>query len=246
MNFKVLLVGACAVAAMGAASTASATMIDITGAGIYSSNQLKVNGVEEYASVIDLSIKGSSDPFFVFCVDLDHEISINIGSQHSFSPGLAYVTDPVKTNSNGFTSGTGSSISLKQSGEIQTLANIGIGIADKAGISGIKSSSTTQAELTAIQGAIWEVEYSLKPSQVKGTSTENMLIKNYITYADENPGDTYAAGIYAEGKDDRSFGMTQGFVISDAPEPATWAIMLVGFGGLGAGVRMSRRRSALA
>ena len=158
MNFRALLIGVCAVAAMGAASTASAKVIDITGAGIYSSNQLDVKGVEEYASVIDLSVKGSSDPFFVFCVDLNHAITINIGSQHSFSPALAYVTDPVKTNSNGVTSGEGSSISLKQSEEIQTLADIGIGIADKAGISGIKNSSNTQAELTAIQGAIWEVE----------------------------------------------------------------------------------------
>jgi len=31
-----------------------------------------------------------------------------------------------------------------------------------------------------------------------------------------------------------------------APEPATWAMMLIGFGGLGAALRMNRRRSAVA
>ena len=34
--------------------------------------------------------------------------------------------------------------------------------------------------------------------------------------------------------------------ISAVPEPATWAMMIMGFGGVGAAVRASRRKQALA
>jgi opacity protein-like surface antigen len=35
-----------------------------------------------------------------------------------------------------------------------------------------------------------------------------------------------------------------GYRVDSVPEPATWAIMLIGFGGLGAALRMNRRRTA--
>ena len=37
-----------------------------------------------------------------------------------------------------------------------------------------------------------------------------------------------------------------GFRVDAVPEPATWAMMLIGFGGLGAALRMNRRRTAMA
>jgi hypothetical protein len=42
------------------------------------------------------------------------------------------------------------------------------------------------------------------------------------------------------------FGQPDGFarILSDVPEPATWAMMLVGFGAIGATLRSSRRRTA--
>jgi hypothetical protein len=39
---------------------------------------------------------------------------------------------------------------------------------------------------------------------------------------------------------------TSGVVITPAPEPATWAIMLMGFGGLGAAMRARRKQAATA
>jgi hypothetical protein len=41
------------------------------------------------------------------------------------------------------------------------------------------------------------------------------------------------------------FGVT-GATVSAVPEPGTWALMLVGFGALGSGLRAARRRTALA
>jgi hypothetical protein len=37
-----------------------------------------------------------------------------------------------------------------------------------------------------------------------------------------------------------------GVSVSAVPEPAVWAMMLVGFGGLGVSLRSSRRRATLA
>lgn len=56
-------------------------------------------------------------------------------------------------------------------------------------------------------------------------------------------------GLYSGDFKDTSFGAQSISVtyssVSSAPEPATWALMIVGFGGLGAALRRSRRRMAL-
>ncbi len=42
------------------------------------------------------------------------------------------------------------------------------------------SASPDAEKLTAIQGAIWEVEYNFTPSQVVGTPDENSDIASYL------------------------------------------------------------------
>jgi hypothetical protein len=48
------------------------------------------------------------------------------------------------------------------------------------------------------------------------------------------------------GLDNASVVCTSGCVASGAPEPATWAMMLVGFGGIGGMARVARRKRAVA
>jgi hypothetical protein len=231
--FRTTALGACAILAIAAASGASAGALEITGAGIYSTNQLDVNGTYDYATALDLTVQGSLNPLFVFCVDLSHVIYVNIGSQLTYNPPLQYDTGAVNTNSSGAESGTGNPLSFLVSGEIQTLADIGVGIAKNGGLP-TSWSAKTQNELTAVQGAIWEIEYGFAPSQVSGTPGQNTLIADYVADAEAHPAASYATGIYPTGANGQGFGFSQGQV-TGVPEPSTWAMMLLGFSGLAFG-----------
>jgi hypothetical protein len=70
-----------------------------------------------------------------------------------------------------------------------------------------------------------------------GSVTEDLAAGNYnltLFYADRDQ--TQAV---------LDFSVT-GATVTAVPEPATWALMLVGFGTLGSGLRLARRRSAVA
>jgi hypothetical protein len=144
---------------------------------------------------------------------------------------LLYVTGPVNTDSTGSTSGAGNALSEVVSGEIQTLANIGVGIAKSAGLP-TSWNFTTQEQLTAIQGAIWEIEYGFSPSQVTGTADENTLIAQDVAFAENHYTAEFATGIYATGSGGQGFGYSQGQVTA-VPESSTWAMMILGLAGVG-------------
>jgi hypothetical protein len=224
--FRHLSVAACtALLAMGAASGASAATLDITSAGMYSSNTVTLKGsAGQLAGPILLTTASSS--FWVFCVDIFDTITVNVGSQHNFSPALIFTTNQVKTNSS-TGSGTGTAISQTVSGEIQYLANLGIAMASTT------ASTTVQNNLTAIQAAIWNIEYGLGSAlegvgdTLAGTQTfaaENALIQSYETQASTHAVPGYANGIDSPG--------SQAFV-TGVPEASTWALMLLGFAGVG-------------
>lgn len=228
---RYLSVACTALLAMGAASGASATTLDVTSAGMYSSNTLTLNGsAGQLAGPILLTTASSS--FWVFCVDIFDSITVNVGSQHNFSPALIYTTNQVTSNSS-TGSGTGTAITTAVSGEIQYLANLGFTIASTS------ANATVQNELTAIQAAIWNIEYGLGTNGLHtadaGTgdtlaggqtfAAENTLIVSYETQAATNAVPGYANGIYSPG--------SQGFVVTSVPETSTWAMMLLGFAGVG-------------
>ncbi|HLZ84084.1 MAG TPA: PEPxxWA-CTERM sorting domain-containing protein [Caulobacteraceae bacterium] len=215
---------------LAASSAASAAILDITGVNVQSYNTLNVNGSSAIASAIELTVQGDPKPLWVWCVDLDHIIYIA-----NYNPPLVYKTGQVTTDSTGSQSGTGNSLTQKVSGEIQTLAEIGTGIAN--------SASPDAVKLTAIQGAIWEVEYGFTPSQVVGTPQENSDIAGYVAYAGNHPASGFADAIYPVGPEGEGFGVTQGFATGGVPEPTTWAMLILGFAHLGVSLR--RRAAAL-
>ena len=211
------------------APAASAAVRDVTSVGIDSWNSLNVAGRNEVATAIALTTTELPKPLWVFCVDLAHNISVQ-----GYAPPLQYQTGLVTTDSSGATSGTGAALSLAQSEEIQTLANLGSGLAN--------ASTRNSDKLTAIAGAIWEVEYNLKPSQVVGTDAQNALIAYDIAYAQQHAAANYSKAVYAVG------GASQGFA-TPVPEPAAWAMMIVGLGLVGVALRRRRfggRRPAVA
>jgi hypothetical protein len=217
---------------LAASSAASAAILDISAVGVQSYNTLVVNGETAIASAIELTVVGDSNPLWVWCVDLDH--TINIGS---YNPPLAYETSMVTTDSTGAMSGTGNPLSQMVSGEIQTLADIGTGLAN--------SASPDAEKLTAIQGAIWEVEYNFTPSQVVGTPQENNDIASYLAYAQAHVASGFAPAIYPVGPGGEGFGFTQGFA-TGVPEPTTWVMLLLGFAHLGVSLRVRAAARRLA
>jgi hypothetical protein len=101
--------------------------------------------------------------------------------------------------------------------------------------------------LTALQGAIWDIEYG---ATVVSTSNANNgdinnLIGQYVTYGWDHQA-AFSYGLYPVGANGQGFGFSQGFVVG-APEPSTWAMMLLGFAGLGfAGCRSGKSKTAFA
>jgi hypothetical protein len=65
--------------------------------------------------------------------------------------------------------------------------------------------------------------------------------KKDIYFSADYPGSNNPTIFYFAGFD-RPYGALDSFNIAAVPEPATWAMMLVGFGGLGAMIRSQRRR----
>ena len=214
---------------LAASSAASAAILDITAVNVESYNTLNVNGATDIASAIELTVQGQAKPLWVWCVDLDHVVYIG-----NYDPPLVYQTGQVTTDSTGAQSGTGNPLSPTISEEIQTLASIGAGIAN--------SASPDAEKLTAIQGAIWEIEYGFTSSQVTGTPQENSDIAGDVAYAVAHPASGDANAIYPVGPDGQGFGYTQGFA-TGVPEPTTWTMLILGFAHLGVSLR--RRAAAL-
>jgi len=233
--------------ALGVLATGSAAKADIfvNSAGIYDGSTISVNGQTEFATAVALTQTGSSSLFWVFCVDLSHNIQVNIGSQLVFSP-IQFASGTVTTNSNGAQSGTGSPLSPMPavSQEIQYLASTGIAVINAAGAQTPGSwSASVKAKLQEIQAAIWAVEYNFtigaSGAGKINAGTENGAISTYIsdavTFVGQHPDAPLAGAIYATN------GATQGQatgtgvpgLTTDVPEPSTWAMMLLGFCGVG-------------
>lgn len=230
---------------LAAGSVANATTVTVTSAGIYDSHQISVNGTNEYATALALTYQGSGNTlFWVFCVDLTHNIYVNIGSQKSNSPyPVTFTTGTVTTNSS-TGSGTGTALAPmpQVSQEIEYLANQGVGIANAAGAP-TGWNSTVKAQLQEIQAAIWAVEYGFtigtSGSGKINAGAENTAITNYITLAQNfvaaNPLAPLAGAIYAaDGTQGQATGTPGGNPTTPGvPESSTWAMMILGFAGVG-------------
>jgi hypothetical protein len=221
-----------------AAGQASADFI-VTGAELappYGTEDVQVydptsmTEVTEAAGAIGLYIQGRADPLWVFCVDLNHVIYLAGPGSYS----LPYTTAPVTTDSTGAQSGTGNPLTMLQSEEIATLADIGSVIANEV--------SPDTDKLTEIQGAIWQIEYGGVSSVTGPLANEAAIdagIAYYVAYAGLHPSANYDLGVYPLGPNGQGFGTSQGF-INGVPEPASWAIMILGMAGIG-GLARSRR-----
>jgi len=151
----------------------------------------------------------------VFCDDLEHNVNIGGGQN------LHYHFGPVMFD------GAGNPLSESVSNVLGQMADIGVGIA-------ASNDADKHDDLTAVQAAIWSLEYGV--SIVSGDSEINSEIASLLALVDNGAG--YARGLISD--DGHQSFLSGGSV----PEPATWALMIGGFGMAGAMLR--RRRRAVA
>ena len=220
-----------AIAAAIAVPAAAVQPVTITSTGIYNPGTVDatVNGVtqSEYAVPLTFtatSAKGAALDFLGFCVDLSHNIYVGVGSQ--LQQMLAYHVAPLTQN------GYGDALSSTQVHEITGLASLGFTIAKG-------TASDRPAQLAAIQQSIWSVEYPTSIFAATGpyAAAQAGYTKTFLAEVPSLKG--FARTIVADN------GSTQSQItnVGGVPEPASWAMMLAGFGLVGATVR--NRRTAM-
>ena len=150
----------------------------------------------------------------VFCDDLEHNVNIGGGQNLSYHTGLVMFD------------GAGNPISEDLSNRLGQLAKLGVALAGSG-------DADVHDDLTAVQAAIWSLEYGV--TIVSPDAETNGEIASFMAVTDNGSG--WATGLIS---DDGH----QSFLLGGGvPEPATWALMIGGFGLAGASLR---RRRALA
>ncbi len=213
---KLLLGAAAALGALTAASTAGAATLLVSDVGVQTwGNQVNVAGHSgEYATGIIFN-----NDLLVFCVDLEH----NIGVTH-YDPALQFTWGLLTVD------GAGNGISEADSNRIGQLADRGLSLS--------RSGDPDKVDdVSAIQAAIWSIEYH---SVATSSNPEiNAEILHFIDITHDN-GKGRARSLIAH--DPGVASGVQNMVTGSVPEPASWALMICGFGGIGA---MLRRRKAI-
>jgi hypothetical protein len=222
MQKRIAALSAAALAAALWGSAASAANVDITNVGfIGDATDISgfVNETGADTGIILLTTTGGTI-IPVFCIDLFHTVSI--GAQ---SPDLVYTTGTIVADSSSNPAGTGGfPLTPLVAGEIQTLVNIGV--------SDYEHGTGTADIYAGLAGAIWELEYNTNGHTlaVDGSAAVNILIANNVAYAEAHP-QSYSLSLFPGANGD-AFGAGQAFSTT-VPEPATWAMMLLGFMSLG-------------
>lgn len=172
-----------------------------------------------------------------FCVDLFHNINVGVGYQYGIN--LPYHVAPLLTDASGHV------LTTLQKREIGGLAAKGVAIQNG-------NSASKYADLAAIQGAIWTIEYPNSTIAASGGPADlQSRINGFVALAPSLHGTPFA--IYPTAP-----GHTQGFVIGNlfnfngsslsgaVPEPETWALFAAGFGLVGVARRKRGPRATAA
>ncbi len=199
---RMLIASAVSAAAILSASAASATDYTITNVG-FNGGALTLTGlVNETANAGLITLTTNTGAVIpTFCVDLFH--TIGIGAQN---PPLLYTSGPLAFDSNGNPAGlAGNPLTQPVTGEIQTLANIGAH-------EFVTGTGTTDS-YTALQGAIWKIEYGAALG-VDGGALNGQIAAD-IALAQADPS-TYANTLFPGAGGD-AFGPGQ--ALTQAPGP---------------------------
>ncbi len=227
------------IAAAAAAPAAAVQSVTITSAGIYNPQTLDatINGTtkSEYAAPLTLTgtIAGVAFDALGFCVDLPHNIYVNIGSQ--LQQTLNYQASPLTQD------GYGTKLTGTQVREIKGLAALGFQLIHDA-------ATDLSTRAAAIQQAIWTIEYP--SASFIATGADAAARTDYVTsYLAEAPSLSATAtnlvsldGVQGQITNISADLIGPGGDAGPVPEPAVWLEMMAGFGAIGL---LSRRRSSV-
>jgi hypothetical protein len=161
---------------------------------------------------------GSPHELLAFCVDIFDNIGLG-------GVNLQYHTSTLTQD------GNGDALLGQQIHDITSLVTYGTKLYHLG-------DTDLSRKLSGVQAAIWKIEnplYTIAPSD----SAVTLYMNNYVALAPSLHGSIYT--IYPD------TARSQGFAISNGvPEPATWTMMILGFGGVGAVLRRRRQAVALA
>lgn len=225
------------VAIAAAAPAAAVRTVTITSAGIYNPGSVDATfggtTKSELAAVLHFTgtTGGAAFDALGFCVDLSHNIFVNIGSQ--LQQTLNYTIAPLAQD------GAGHGLTTMQVNEISGLADLGFQLADEA-------AADVAAQLAAIQQAIWTIEYPTMTFVATGSfaSAQAAYSADYVARAPRLA--ALATNLVSldgvQGQITNITGGVGGGLGGNngaVPEPAIWLEMLAGFGIVGA---LTRRR----
>jgi hypothetical protein len=177
--------------------------------------------------------------FLGFCIDIYHEINTNIANAAPLAVNLQYQTQTLTHN------GYGVGLSNAQKQQISALVNFATTIAF--------NDADYSNKMGGVQGAIWQIEnpnYDVVGGPDVGYGSSASGVNAYMAQY------TLAAVTHAipVGKIITVYDYTnpltgghQAFAFAGGvPEPATWLMMILGFGGIGAMLRRRRQGVAVA
>jgi hypothetical protein len=239
-----IALGFAAAAAIGGATAASAVTYNVSGAGVYNDGRVQMTGTiaghgafdrNEVAGIVVLN--GTTDkgkPFTVvtYCFDLLHNVNVGFGYQAGVN--YTYTSVPV---TNDLTAGAGMGNALT-AGQIERMS----GLARLGATLYMSGASDLTARMTAIQSAIWTVEYGLSAS---GFNPGNAL-GYYNDYLSRSFPGASVPVLVASDAQGQLIGNLQGLGNGAVPEPGTWALMIVGYGLVGVGARRRAMRPVAA
>ena len=218
-----LAVGALAFSALAGDPAAAVADVHITSVGIYDYATTRVTGTPSANAIgagiirmIGTDSTGSVD-FDAFCVDLAHHMFAgrNVQKAVSYNFNFATLADD----------GFGNPLSFLQVKQMKGLASLGFTLV---------GNPLKVNDIDAIQVAIWTIEYPHATFKTTNPAV-NALVPTYLALAPTLTGT--ARYLKSVDRTER-----QGVLIPGVPEPATWAMLIAGFGLVGAILR--RRRLA--
>ena len=239
-------VGLGAAAMAGTASAATFTLISATMDQTYDAN---ITGFGwAISNGVTFQVSGyptGETTLFGFCIDIYHDMYVNTPLN------LSYTTN--QDTGGGLVPNTGTTFvnagdanplnPLNQISDITNLVDTGFILHQNENAG---NYADTEARLAAIQAAIWQVAVPGSVTALSGGNTA--LFQQYF--------DEYSSGSYQTlaGPLDKVFTITEGqpnvgghqtfavgWPVGGVPEPATWALLLTGFFGMGSMLRRQRR-----